>query len=205
MLCLVGQRISTEILLEAGADVAIDPRIYEHLISALKIGHDKIAELLLQAKCGVKDALAYEAKHGVWYNKYMCSVKCVHLLLKAGVHVNIKFMGHNSLLIGYLYDNRHPDEIIVNLLYAAGEVVEYPRRCVLIPEWLQGVKAVIKREKCGNLKDLCRVLIRTHLLNLDLHSNLFVRVPRLELPSLLTQYLLYDITLDVTCTEEDTK
>ena len=35
-----------------------------------------------------------------------------------------------------------------------------------------------------------------HLLKLDLHENLFVRVPRLPLPKALKSYLLYDQTLD---------
>ena len=46
------------------------------------------------------------------------------------------------------------------------------------------------------LKNLCRVAIRKHLLSVDLHTNLFARVPLLGLPATLARYLLYDIALD---------
>ena len=42
-----------------------------------------------------------------------------------------------------------------------------------------------------------------HLLKLDLHENLFVRVPRLPLPKALQSYLLYDQTLDDEAEETD--
>ena len=54
-----------------------------------------------------------------------------------------------------------------------------------------------------NLKHLCREAIRKHLLKLDPHTHLFDRVPRLGLPSLLTEYLLYDMSLDVPAEDED--
>ena len=55
-----------------------------------------------------------------------------------------------------------------------------------------------------NLKHICREAIRKHLLNLDPHAHLFYRVPRLELPSLLTEYLLYNQTLDDDVNSENT-
>ena len=70
--------------------------------------------------------------------------------------------------------------------------------CVFIPDWLQEMEV---RHLC--LKDLCRAFIRTYLLRIDLHSNLFIRVPKLGLPLFLTRYLLYDMTLDALCTKED--
>ena len=42
-----------------------------------------------------------------------------------------------------------------------------------------------------------------HLLKLDPHENLFVRVPRLPLPKALQSYLLYDQTLDDVAEEID--
>ena len=47
-----------------------------------------------------------------------------------------------------------------------------------------------------NLKDMCKRKIREHLLFLDPHTHLFGRVPRLEIPTSLHAYLLYDQTLD---------
>ena len=218
-----GRKVYIDVLLDAGADVTTaGPGIPMLLIPALRIGHDKIVALLIEAGVDVNDfalgkssasrvnpltCLAKVAAFSADNNKYMRSVKCAQLLLKAGVHVNKKFMDR-SALTWYCYQNRHPDEIFIKLLYAAGQVVEWQElvdcagRHVFIPEWLQGVEAVRKREEFGDLKDLCRVSIRTHLLNQDLHSNLFIRVPRLRLPSPLTRHLLFDMALD-TMAEED--
>ena len=46
------------------------------------------------------------------------------------------------------------------------------------------------------LSNQCRDAIRYHLLKLDRHVNLFHRVPRLELPAALVNYLLYDESLE---------
>ena len=51
-------------------------------------------------------------------------------------------------------------------------------------------------EQTLNLRHICRETIRKHLLNLDPHTHLFDRMPRLGLPSLLTRYLLYYKSLD---------
>ena len=46
------------------------------------------------------------------------------------------------------------------------------------------------------LAELCRTKIRKYLLDLDQHTNLIFRIPQLGLPTSLTEYLLYDISLD---------
>ena len=55
-----------------------------------------------------------------------------------------------------------------------------------------------------DLKNQCRKVIRKHLLTLDPHTNLFIRVPQLQmtneragLPEKLVSYLLYDQNLDI--------
>ena len=45
-----------------------------------------------------------------------------------------------------------------------------------------------------HLKVICRRAIREHLLQMN-QVNLFLRVPHLGLPSLLTNYLLYYVSL----------
>ena len=47
-----------------------------------------------------------------------------------------------------------------------------------------------------SLKHLCRETVRKHLLHVNLNENLFGVVPKLPLTSLLTEYLLYCISLD---------
>ena len=46
-----------------------------------------------------------------------------------------------------------------------------------------------------NLKHLCRRAVRKHLLDLNPHIHLFHRIPQLELPFILTDYLLYNLSL----------
>ena len=45
------------------------------------------------------------------------------------------------------------------------------------------------------LKNLCREVIRNHLLQMSA-VNLFVRVPKLGLPAAVERYLLHDLSLD---------
>ena len=48
------------------------------------------------------------------------------------------------------------------------------------------------------LLHICREAIQNHLLDIDLHTHLFKRVPRLEqLPGSLREFLLYDLTLEI--------
>ena len=47
-----------------------------------------------------------------------------------------------------------------------------------------------------HLKDICREAIRNHLLKLDPHTHLFGRVPRLGLPAALTDYLLFNMSIE---------
>ena len=44
---------------------------------------------------------------------------------------------------------------------------------------------------CIDLKHQCRKVIRNHMMKVS-KVNLFVRVPQLQLPSIMTKYLLYD-------------
>ena len=220
------RKVYIDVLLEAGADVTMaGPSISNLLIPALRIGRDKIVAQLIEAGVDVNDfvesddhaggtnnPLIIVAEYGAWsggHNKHTRATKCAQLLLKAGVHVNKKFKDLNALawycynpeenaMIFYLDQKfRLLDETFIKLLYAAGEAVQCPvlqhrtgRRALV------GVEAVRRRRKCGDLKDLCRVMIRSHLLKLDLHSNLFIRVPKFGLPAPITQYLLYDMTLE---------
>ena len=46
------------------------------------------------------------------------------------------------------------------------------------------------------LKDMCRHAIRKHLVEIHPHENLFVRIPKLGLPDIVTKYLLYNMSVD---------
>ena len=75
------------------------------------------------------------------------------------------------------------------LLYAAGEQVDYFEYAKL-PDLLKFEEIKLR------LKHLVRQAIRKRLLSLDPHVHLFNRIPKLGLPSLVTRYLLFNVSLD---------
>ena len=79
------------------------------------------------------------------------------------------------------------------LLHAAGEKIDdtiVAGTGGSIPDYL-----VFKDLKLC-LKHLCREAIRSHLLHVDFYEHLLGRVPKLGLPTSLTEYLLYGVSLD---------
>ena len=82
------------------------------------------------------------------------------------------------------------------ILFAAGETMNPDHAQFFLPE--------IRNENfqlC--LKHLCREAIRKHLLQMS-PVNLFVRAPKLELPTIITDYLLYGVNLDEDDNDGDT-
>ena len=125
-------------------------------------------------------------------------VECVKLLLRSGAKVN-KFNNNKSnALCGHTSKskdlNKPPDRTMVLLLYAAGETLDG----ITIDEDDEITSFVLdyleKRKIC--LKEICRETIRKHLLQLNSHQCLFFKIPELGLPTLLTQYLLCNTSLD---------
>ena len=104
------------------------------------------------------------------------------------------FWGRNALaevICNYNYGEKES-----RLLFAAGESLENVGESK-IPDCLKFKDLQLL------LKQICREAIRKHLLDLDPHSNLFCRIPRLGLPQLLNQYLLYGESLDDGKEEEE--
>ena len=132
----------------------------------------------------------------------------VKRFLRAGIHINTfnKSQGKNvlAILLHYKYKYRDlyetADEIYykdpMKLLYAAGETLDGTEE-EKIPEVLK-----FEDEKL-ELKHICREAIRKHLLKLDPHQHLFGRVPRLGLPSILTEYLLFNQSLETSDSDDD--
>ena len=61
----------------------------------------------------------------------------------------------------------------------------------------EDIPQILKFEKERlQLKHMCRDRIRKHLIILDPNENLFGRIPELGLPSVLTEYLLYNMSLE---------
>ena len=104
----------------------------------------------------------------------------IRLLLRSYVHINMVNSSSSAVHISQF------DKPMALLVKAAGQEIR-GNNCEIYdcPEM--------------TLLNLCREAIRKHLLQMSPHENLFGRVPRLGLPSIITNYLLYDQTLD----EED--
>ena len=119
-------------------------------------------------------------------------IKCTKMLLQSGVEINLVNKKHLNALRSYISncedENKLPDRTMVLLLYAAGETLDsIPVDRIHLLNYLQ--------EREISLKNICRYVIRKHLLDLDPHTHLFGRVPRLGLPRSLSDYLLYGQSL----------
>ena len=130
-------------------------------------------------------------------------VECLKVLLISGAKVNLLNNKKLNALCHHInkskYWNKPPDRTMVLLLYAAGETLDG----ITIDEDDESARCVLdyldKREI--RLKSLCRETIRKHLIELNFHRCLFNKIPQLGLPTLMTRYLLYNMTLDTKCSQ----
>ena len=180
--------------------------------------HYKCLELLLEAGADV-NATDNDNCNGLllvgcyeyddFYIKYMMRYPTfIRRLLRAGIHINkfsrSKRQNALGIFLDYKFKYQNAREYFITsrgieygvnyepammLLYAAGETLE-GTDVEKIPEEL-----MFEEEKL-QLKHMCREAIRKHLLKLDPHQHLFVRIPRLGLPSALNKYLLFNQSLD---------
>ena len=132
-----------------------------------------------------------------------CDIKqLLSKLLKNGALINKRNNLGQNALEGYIIHSRQLERNIAILLFAAGELVDDSiLQCVnrfsnlrvsTILEYMQMTDLNI----C--LKQMCRTIIRKHLIRLNPESHLFRRIPQLYLQYLLTSYLLYDHKVNLT-------
>ena len=91
------------------------------------------------------------------------------------------------------YDNKtRASKRMCMLLFAAGEKIKQPKIIIYCDElpWAANVPQYLLESE-SSLKNKCREAIRNHLLELDPHTNLFLRIPTMNLPPSLVRYLLY--------------
>ena len=195
------------LLKEAGADVnSVNMKGYTALAAAITVGNMDCMQALLNAGADVNTndingntTLIIAAGLG-------CSRRSqsIRLLLQAGARVNKRNKLGLNALEHYLTQHASVSKQIALLLYAAGEILEndtietsmygYVNIIrVVVPEFIELSKLKL------SLKHNCRQTIRKHLTLLDPHKQLFGRVPKLGLPSSLTRYLLYGVSLDEDC------
>ena len=195
------------LLIEAGADVnAKDPdgnsaltfaakNIPGHRI-ALNIKPDR--QLLLQILINAGTDVNSADKDGntpliiVSGSNMKCHIQFVKSLLRSEAKVNLFNNKEQNALCNHICKskalNKAAVRTMVLLLYAAGETLDGITVDEHVLDYLD------KREIY--LKELCREVIRRHLLYLNLHQSLFGKIPQLGLPKLLAQYLLCNMSLD---------
>ena len=174
-----------EAILNAGADV--NKRDYEGrsaLTRATAQGNFQCIEALLHAEANVDKNIIFVLITGAMdycpdrfhFDKILKSLK---LLFSAGAKVNV-VVNINSPLPNFLSRDRRTRK---------------ERLQILRPLLAAGERDPSYRSELS-LSHLCRDVIRKHLLELDQHENLFVRVPRLGLPAALQKFLLFNSSLE---------
>ena len=159
-------------------------------------GHDSYVEFIMQ------DILSISSVEPGEYlpNPGADMVGCVKLLLQSGAHVNkLNSFGYNA--VKYHVTNSHPvKEKVAMLLFAAGETIDVDtvfrttRTTRLVPVQVPDYLVRSEVEEL-RLVPICRAALRRHMLEAS-PVNLYCRVPQLGLPSMLTDYLLYDAMIN---------
>ena len=199
------------LLIKAGAHVNMRNKHGESALSLATLADQaRCMKVLIEAGADVdnKNARGGETvlHWAIW------NIDCLKILLKSDVKINQRDVNFLNALQRYL---QRPCDVIKEnamLLYAAGEnrdgsIIKIThgahlisgngitlngrrKKLVSIPEYLLNLEL----EPC--LQSLCRETLRKHLMRIDPHGNLFSRVPLLGLPSALSRYLLYYMSLD---------
>ena len=168
----------------------LDNRGCTALVLAAQKGYASVADILINSGADVNIVCGTTYRNALYEFVVRNNSKGVRLLLKSGANVNTDMFFVRSLSTPILKDG------VRELLFAAGQNTHREK---------------IRRKIYGycTLQNRCRVVIRSHLLQIDRQQNLFCRIPSLGLPSPLVRYLLYDVCLnddkddDVGCDEKE--
>ena len=181
-----------EALVEAGADtkrtlfaLTIDTNV-QHVDVLIQLG----ADINVCNEYG--NNLLFVANTGWWRDRHF--ELCV-LLLKNGIYINqLKNSGRNALQ-ELKETGPRSLKIVVDLLLAASEKLDVALSCSLDTDVLFCQRIDVTQPKPTLLLlDICRVAIRNHLVELDSPVNLFIKVSRLGLPTILVDYLLLTLS-----------
>ena len=125
------------------------------------------------------------------------SVRTAKWAYLKGISINMKNKDGQNLVDYHLAD-KYLSEQSLMVAIAAGELVDPNKRDAIVQKTRNGrlvPEALPSEEELrSSLKQSCREAIRRHLLNINPHENLFVRIPEFQLPPLLERYLLYGLT-----------
>ena len=199
------------LLIKAGADVNMRNKHGESALSLAALADQaRCMKILIDAGADVNNKNTRGGETVLHWAIW--DIDCLKILLKSDVKINERDANFLNALQRYL---QRPSDVIkenAKLLYAAGEkpdgcIIKIThgahligangitlngrrKKLVSIPEYLLNLEL----ESC--LQSLCRETIRKHLMRIDPHGNLFSRVPLLGLPTALSKYLLYYMSLE---------
>ena len=190
-------------MIEAGADVNATTEFIEMPNSALAVASQTSPELVKMLIESGADVNIQSVRGGILSFSSHVTVNSARVLLGTGAKINV-FNNKNINTLKRIIAENRPGVLIKDvcmLLFAAGETIDgttveqgdyygNSKVQVPIPEFL------LHEDLRFCLKHLCREAIRKHLLDLDPQTHLFGRVPRLGLPAVLQEYLLYDMSLN---------
>ena len=196
-------------LIDAGADVnARNINDDCALTQAAMRSFDEGVEILLEAAGKTDPTRSYlPPLSDIEFKVGQLKITTLRLLLLVGIKINVRNVYYTNTLTYYISQCERnfdqPNKDICMLLFSAGETVAGPvegERIVVrrgtdvikaeVPEYL------LHKDLQMCLKHLCREAIRKHLLELDPHTHLFGRVPRLGLPTIITEYLLFNMSIE---------
>ena len=183
-------------LINAGANVNHPTNNQETPLSiAVNKGHSHVIDLLMTAGSDVNSV----DSHGntpLMEAAGSGKVQLIRRLLKAGAYINRTNTLGNNALKTHLVKCHPPSKTVSVQLQAAGEEVA-ASIFFQIPKFLQHKRIGMQ------LKHMCRQTIRKHLMQIDPHQHLFIRIPQLGLPSALNRYLLLNMSLETSATDDE--
>ena len=181
-------------LVEAGADVNARSKHGEiALMFAVRNDNPTCVDILLEAGADVNASITVPGMGNTSLIEAAAieNTQFVRELLQRNAKINvIDKNGYNALTRHLATQGSPISWEICWLLYVAGEKLIYGISRDHVPDYLKHNEIKL------NFNHICRQAIRKHLLDVDPYSHLFGRIPRLGLPSSVTEYLLYELSLD---------
>ena len=188
---------SVAAIINAGADVNTTSRPggYTSLMHAAKKGHYLCIEILIESGANV-NMVNRNGCTALMYAVRVNDIRCVNPLLKAGADVNLIDRRGVNVLRPYI-----PLTMEMGRLFLAAGLIDKLPETFTTHAPSSTATSEVKYDKddfeSGNLSlmSMCRKRVREQLIFNNLRSNLFVKVPQLGLPSTVSSYLLFNITL----------
>ena len=190
---------SLEFLMKAGAVVNSSCSGNIPLMGAAKNGCSKSMKVLVDAGADVNMSCSQNGNTALLEAAVANHIDCVLLLLQSGAYVNIYNHRLFNALQSHMVHSNPARKQLAMLLFAAGEV---PFTSKIFKPPFRGEDVIenpivdfYNQIDVLDLKDICRRVIRAHLIRIDPRVHLFDRIPKIGLPTLLVSYLLYDVSL----------